>query len=62
MNTAIQANRLLRAIDEQFLNKGVDFRPAVMKLQDALNTTPPERFKDVHFSDISRVKDWLKRH
>ena len=54
--------RLLRAIDEQFLNKGIDFRPAVMKLQEALNTTPPERFKDVRFSDISRVKDWLKKH
>jgi hypothetical protein len=55
-------DRLLRAIDEQFLNKGVDFRPAVLKLQEALNTTPPERFKNVRFEVTPVVKDWLKKH
>ena len=55
-------DRLLRAIDEQFLNKGMDFRPAVLKLQEALNTTPPERFKNVRFKETVLVKEWLKRH
>lgn len=55
-------DRLLRAIDEQFLNKGVDFRPAVLKLQEALTTTPPEQFKNVRFTITPIVKDWLKRH
>lgn len=55
-------DRLLRAIDEQFLNKGMDFRPAVVKLQEALKTTPPERFKDVRFEVTPVVNDWLKRH
>ncbi len=54
--------RLFRAIDEQFLNKGMDFRPAAMKLQEALKTTPPERFKNVRFKETLLVKDWLKRH
>jgi hypothetical protein len=54
--------RLFRAIDEQFLNKGMDFRPAMLKLQEALNTTPPERFKNVRFKETLLVKDWLKRH
>ena len=55
-------DRLLSAIDEQFLNKGMDFRPAVLKLQEALKTTPPERFKDVRFEVTPVVNDWLKRH
>ncbi|MEZ5043516.1 MAG: hypothetical protein R2828_26705 [Saprospiraceae bacterium] len=54
--------RLLRAIDEQFMNKGVDFRPAILKLQDALKTTPPERFKHVRFTVTPVVKHWLKKH
>lgn len=54
--------RLLRAIDEQFLNKGMDFRPAILKLQEALKTTPPERFKNVRFKEIALINDWLKRH
>lgn len=54
--------RLLRAIDEQFLNKGMDFRPAVLKLQEAMNTTPPERFKNVRFSETPVVNEWLKRY
>lgn len=55
-------DRLLRAIDEQFLNKGMDFRPAVLKLQEALKTTPPERFKDVRFEITPVVNDWLKKY
>jgi hypothetical protein len=54
--------RLFRAIDEQFLNKGMDFKPAVLKLQKALATTPPERFKDVRFTVVPVVNNWLKTH
>jgi hypothetical protein len=54
--------RLFRAIDEQFSNKGMDFRPAVVKLHEALNTTPPERFKNVRFKVTPIVKNWLKTH
>lgn len=54
--------RLFRAIEEQFLNKGMDFRPAIVKLQQALNTTPPERFKNVRFTVTPVVDDWLKKH
>lgn len=54
--------RLFRAIDEQFSNKGIDFRPAVVKLHEALNTTPPERFKNVRFKVTPIVKNWLKTH
>jgi hypothetical protein len=55
-------DRLLRALDEQFLNRGVDFYPAVVKLQQALNTPKPERFKDVRFSITGTVDQWLARH
>jgi hypothetical protein len=54
--------RLLRAIDEQFLNRGVDFRPAVVKLREALSTKPPERFKNVRFTITPVVDKWLKKH
>ena len=54
--------RLFRALEEQFLNKGMDFRPAVLKLQKALQTTPPERFKDVRFTVTPVVDNWLKKH
>ncbi|UFH53382.1 hypothetical protein [Spirosoma sp. KNUC1025] len=37
--------RLLMAIDGQFLNQGVDFYPNVIKLQQALNTPPPNASK-----------------
>ena len=55
-------NRLLRAIDEQFSGKGMDFRPAVVQLQVALRTTPPERFKNVRFTVTPTVDNWLKKH
>ncbi|QHT66445.1 hypothetical protein GXP67_07125 [Rhodocytophaga rosea] len=54
--------RLLRAIDDQFMNKGVDFYPTVVKLSQALKTTPPEQFKGVHFTVADVVESWLKRH
>jgi hypothetical protein len=54
--------RLFRAIDEQFLNKGMDFKPAVLTLQQALATPPPERFKNVRFTVVPVVNNWLKTH
>ncbi len=56
-----QVDNLLRAIDEQFMNQGVDFYPNVVKLKQALQTTPPERFKDVRFTITSVVDSWLKK-
>jgi hypothetical protein len=53
--------RLFRAIDEQFADSGVDYVPAVQALQKALNTRPPERFKNVRFTVTPTVDGWLKR-
>jgi hypothetical protein len=55
-------DRLLRAIDEQFIDKGMDFRPSILKLQAALRTTPPERFKGIKFNVSKVVDDWLTQH
>lgn len=55
-------DQLLRALDQQFLNQGVDFYPSVVKLQQALNTPKPERFKNVRFSITGTVDQWLARH
>ncbi|GAB3913631.1 hypothetical protein GCM10028803_58030 [Larkinella knui] len=55
-------DQLLRALDQQFLNQGVDFYPSIVKLQQALNTPKPERFKDVRFSITATVDQWLVRH
>jgi hypothetical protein len=55
-------DRFLRAIDEQFLNQPVNFYPNIIKLKKALQTTPPERFKGVHFTVSDVVEDWLKKH
>ncbi|GAB3327534.1 hypothetical protein GCM10027299_28280 [Larkinella ripae] len=52
---------LLGAIDEQFQNRGVDFYPAVLRLREALNTTPPERFQGVRFDITPVVDEWLKK-
>jgi hypothetical protein len=57
-----QIENLLRAIDGQFLDKGVDFVPNITKLKDALNTTPPERFKGVRFNITGVVEAWLRKH
>ncbi|MFD2572239.1 hypothetical protein ACFSUS_16475 [Spirosoma soli] len=54
-------SELLRAIDEQFGEQGVDFRPNVRKLQQALKTTPPERFRDVTFNATHEVDAWLAK-
>jgi len=53
--------RLLRAIDEQFGTTGTDYVTAVQALQQALNTRPPERFKNVRFNITPKVDAWLKQ-
>jgi hypothetical protein len=55
-------SQLLRAIDEQFQGQGIDFRPNIHKLSQALRTTPPDRFKDVRFSITYAVDAWLSQH
>jgi hypothetical protein len=54
--------RLFWAIDEQFSLPGADYRPAVQELRNALDTPKPERFKDVKFSVVPLVDNWLKKH
>lgn len=54
-----QIENLLRSIDGQFRHQGVDFVPNVVKLRQALNTPPPERFKGVRFDVTSLVDQWL---
>lgn len=54
--------RLFRAIDEQFLLPGADYRPAVQALRKALDTPKPERFAKVKFTLTPLVDDWLKKH
>jgi hypothetical protein len=54
--------RLFRAIDEQFLVPGADYRPAVQELRNALDTPKPERFKKVKFTLTPLVDEWLKKH
>ncbi|MEZ4901255.1 MAG: hypothetical protein R2822_05575 [Spirosomataceae bacterium] len=54
--------RLLRAIDGQFAEKSMDFLPAVVQLQTALKTTPPERFKGIRFVVTPIVDRWVKSH
>jgi hypothetical protein len=40
---------------------GVDFYPAVVKLQQALKTLPPEQFKNVRFTATDAVTEWPKK-
>ncbi|WP_040005779.1 hypothetical protein [Fibrisoma limi] len=54
--------RVLRAIDEQFQDMGVDFYPNVYRLRQALATTPPERFKGVTFNVTQVIDRWLQSH
>jgi hypothetical protein len=56
-----QIGNMLRAIDGQFLNQGVDFVPNVVKLRQALDTTRPERFKEVRFDVTGVVEAWLAK-
>ena len=58
----LSLERLFRAIDEQFLLPGADYRPAVQELRKALDTPKPERFKDVKFTVVPLVDHWLKKH
>ncbi|QDK81586.1 hypothetical protein EXU85_24430 [Spirosoma sp. KCTC 42546] len=53
---------LLRAIDDQFQQQGVDYYPGVLRLQQALNTPPPERFKGIRFTVSAEVDRWLVAH
>ncbi|WP_420149073.1 hypothetical protein [Spirosoma sp.] len=55
-------SQLLRAIDEQFLNTGVDFRPNILTLRKAFNTPPPDRFKDVQYDIVYDINTWLNQH
>ena len=55
-------DQLLRALDQQFLNRGVDFYASIVKLQQALNTPKPERFKNVRFTITGTVDQWLAKH
>jgi hypothetical protein len=55
--------RLLRGIDAQFSNKGMDFRPAILKLQQAFATERPSSFdKNLMFDAQKEVNEWLKKH
>jgi hypothetical protein len=54
--------RLFRAIEEQFMLPGADYRPAVQALRKALDTPKPERFEKVKFTVTPLVDDWLKKH
>lgn len=54
--------RLFRAIDEQFVLPGADYRPAMLELRRAFDTPKPERFKDVRFTVVPLVDEWLKKH
>lgn len=54
--------RLFRAIEEQFLLPGADYRPAVLELRKALDTPKPARFNHVRFSVIPIVDEWLEEH
>jgi hypothetical protein len=54
---------LLQGIDAQFLNKGMDFRPAILKLQEAFATERPSSFdKKLLFDAQKDVNEWLKKH
>lgn len=55
--------RMLRAVDEQFIHIGMDFRPAIVRLSEALKTKPSEGLKKNIQFEITPVVDlWLKNH
>ncbi len=56
----IGIERLLRAIDEQFASQGVDYRPALRELRQALDTPRPEQFKNVRFAVARELDGWLR--
>jgi hypothetical protein len=53
--------RLLRSLDH-FKGMGVDFRPAVQQVYDALSTPPPAHVKPVRFTIEPALKAWLNEH
>lgn len=53
--------RLLRGLD-QFENQGVDYRPAVQAVYDALSEPQPAHLKPVRFNVETDLKNWLRRH
>lgn len=55
-------DRLLNAVDDQFMNQGIDFYPNVVSLKQALTTGLPDRFKDIHFTATDKVNEWLRKH
>lgn len=56
----LSLERLFRAIDEQFMLPGADYRPEVLELRAALDTPKPERFAKVRFTVEKVVDGWLK--
>lgn len=59
---SFQIDNLMRSLDGPILNQGVDFRPNVIRVQQALQTTLPEQSKDVRFDAAGSVEDWLRKH
>jgi len=55
-------DRLLGAIDDQFMNQRVDFYPYMVSLKQALITGLPDRFKDIHFTATDGVDEWMRKH
>ncbi|GAB3692260.1 hypothetical protein GCM10027592_11030 [Spirosoma flavus] len=53
---------LLQAIDGQFKDRVDDLYPSVVQLKNALNTPPPERFKNVRFTASAVIEQWLRTH
>lgn len=53
--------RLLRGLD-QFENQGIDYRPAVQAVCDALSEPQPAHLKPVRFNVETDLKNWLRRH
>lgn len=51
--------RLLRALDEQFVAAGIDLRPALRLVLKALDTPKPPRFRHVQFKVRSQLAQWL---
>ena len=54
-----EVRHALEAAD-QFQDQGVDFKPAVQELRNALEE--PIGFEKLEFSCIKRLDKWLKKH
>ncbi len=53
---------LLRGIDGQFLNTGVDFYPSVVRLKQALDSPQPNQGERIRFTATDEVEAWIKKH